>query len=498
MIFPCFPKKRGWMAILTILCLTCPNIKILGSNHLSAASVFSDHMVFQQACPLTVWGQAEAGERITVSFGKQKTNVRAQADGSWTAVLPAQQASFVPKRLTIKGKSESIVLEDILVGEVWICSGQSNMEYTMARTWQAAPVHGEDLATLELQKPANPHLRVLYIPRQSRNANTQMQWQVADSSSLALVSALGYFFGKELEQNLNVPVGIVSASLGGTRIEGWIEENAFAESPIFQKELRQTGKILGHLPGTFYHHYIEPLAPMAIQGFLWYQGESNCGQSDSLYRQKFELMADSWRRAFKCPEAPFYTVLLAPHIYSNRLHSNRQVTAEGLPMLRQQQMEATRTVPNCDIICINDLTDNLYDIHPSYKWEVGRRMAMMALAKTYGIDSLEYSGPRMAAVGREGAALKIQFEHCGKGLSTFVNPVEPTRTPSLTWFELADSQGVWHPANARIVSETEVSVAHPSIEHPTAIRFGWHETAQPNLCNSDKYPAFPFNVLVED
>ncbi len=437
---------------------------------LALSGIFSDQMIFQQGRTIPVWGSADAFENVTVclyneSDGSRLAMVRTKAgkDGSWSLSLPALKAEGQSLRMTVKGKNETVEYSGIAVGEVWVCSGQSNMAYEMKRSWQAAPRKGDDLATLELQKAANPSIRVFYSGRGGG------RWRIADGETLAPVSAAGYFFAKNISDSLSLPVGIISAASGGSSIEQWLPD------------------------GMLYKFQLKPYAPFAVAGFLWYQGETNCSQKDRNYFDKFSSLVQNWRADFNAPDAPFYTVMLCPHTFSDRLHRGSKVTAEELPLFWQQQIRAAREIENCEIVCLTDLVDNLEDIHPSYKWTVGQRLALVALAQKYKVDNAaEWSGPRAVAKKTEGDRIIVSFNHCAEGLKARPNSNEPRSNAQLKWFEVAGSDGIWHQAIADIISSTEIAVSHPDVSSPVSVRFAWRETAQPNLFNSAGLPAFPF------
>lgn len=456
---------------------------------LSTPSVISSDMVLQQGQKVPIWGMATPNERIKVTFCDQSISTRADAGGRWEVELQPMKADKSPKQMIIKGKKTSIVYENILVGEVWLCSGQSNMEYRMKLVPQfAPPAKGEDQAALELEKPANPMMRVFI----SDQKHSWPSWKVADGKSLANVSVVGYFFGKNIQEKLDVPVGIIMAAVGGTRIETWTSKEAYRNSSVFASQLAATGRISGLGPGERYEKLIVPLLPFAVKGFLWYQGESNCGIGDRAYVEKYKILVESWRKAFKNEDAPFYSVLLAPHIYSDRIHrsTSKAVTAEELPLFREQQLKTLSVVPNTDVIAISDLVDDLRDIHPSYKWKVGERLARVALAKDYGSTEIIWSGPRVAEIKVRGNFIVVAFNHCAKGLRT-------NDGKRVLWFEVAGKDGIFRPAIADIEGKDKVKICHPMIDHPVKVRFGWHETAIPNLENSEGLPAVPFEGICE-
>ena len=452
----------------------------------SIPDVLSPNMVLQQGQPVPVWGTALPGERVKVTFGKRKLTTRADNEGKWKVMLPAMTTDNASHTLTIEAKDTTVVLDNVAIGEVWLCAGQSNMEYRMRLLPQLAPPKkGTDLAAEELKKPANEMIRV-YLP--SRRGKSG--WRVADGESLPNVSAAGYFFGKKIQEELDVPIGIITTAVGGTRIEAWTPKEAYEEAPFptYANILKENnGMIQGVRPGDMYNSLLRPIIPYGIKGFLWYQGENNCAIDDQDYARKFQLMTERWRQDFGLPEAPFYYVLLAPHIYSDRMHRHASIatTPESLPLFQETQIHAKELVKNSEYIVISDLVDDLRDIHPSYKWEVGNRLARVALAKTYGHDTITWSGPRIKNIEKREKEIVVTFDHCAKGLKTNDGKL-------LNWFEIATSHNAFRPALAEIIGRDQVKVYHPEIFHPTQIRFGWHEMAMPNLINSEGLPTVPF------
>lgn len=448
--------------------------------------VFSDHMVLQQGRNVPVWGTADPKEQIVVTLAPEAggpavatAKVRAGKDGAWRVDLPAGQADGATYVLQVKGKKETLSFADVVFGEVWLASGQSNMAYEMRRSWQAPPRKGEDLATAELSKPANPQIRVyLSGSRPARwGEPARDSWKIADGESLAPVSAAGYFFAKKVQEELGVPVGLISASSGGSAIAQWLPG------------------------GNLGSRMLEPLMPYPIAGILWYQGETDLAQCNDHYLADYEQLIAFWRKGFASPDAPAYSVMLAPHTFSDRMHRQSKVTAEALPLFWQVQLRSEQTVPNSAQIFISDLVDNLEDIHPSYKWDVGGRLARLALVRHYGRTDLgEWCGPRAESLRRvagpagEGQRLVVRFSHCGEGLSGRSNSVEPRSIARLKWFEIAGPDGIWHPAFADISGKDEVAVYSPDVPAPTAVRFAWRETAQPNLFNDAGLPAYPFKL----
>lgn len=477
----------GLLTIRQVMIFVLLAFSPAGYAQLSMPQVFSSNMIFQQGVKVPVWGRALPNEAIQVVFGGQRIKTRTGADSCWKVEFEPMKATFEQRELRVTGKKSSIIYHNIVVGEVWVCSGQSNMEYPMQLySTYAPPLKGDDLAALELRKPDNGLIRVYNC---SRNGS-KTSWSNANEESLKATSAAGYFFARTIQEKLNTPVGIITAAVGGTHIEAWTALSDYQRSPIFRPELKaNSGQVDGQIPGSWYDVMIAPLIPFAVKGFLWYQGENNCAKRDTLYAEKYKVMIEGWRERFNLASAPFYYVMLAPHIYSDRLHNKNRnaVTAEDLPLFREQQLKAAAIGENTDYIVISDLVDDLKDIHPSYKWEVGKRLAGLALAKTYNIANIPWSGPRLKSARIEGDSIVVAFDHFGDGLRT----IDQKR---LSWFEIAGPDHRFHPALAEIRGKNEVLVFHPEIKKPSKVRLGWHETAVTNLVNADQLPVAPFNT----
>ncbi|MDO4163580.1 MAG: sialate O-acetylesterase [Bacteroides sp.] len=478
-------KKRFLETSLLMMLMTLLQCTSVLAQQLTVPQILSSNMVLQQGREVPIWGTAQPNERITVSFAGQRLRTRADKEGRWQVTLKPLTATYEPRTLTVKGTHTSLSFDNVVVGEVWLCSGQSNMAYKVARGKYAAPAKGKDLGAEELQKPVNEKIRVFT----TRRDNKPVAWKVADSISLSETSAVGYFFGKQLQQKLDVPVGIITSAVNGTRIEAWTAQQAYAQSPMFAAE-QEAGKgvLEGQTVGNLYDKLIEPLAPFALRGFLWYQGESNItsGIGERRYAEKLQVMTENWRSIFGNADAPFYYVLLAPHLYSGRTpKQGKPATAEELPIFRQQQIKAQSMIPHSDFISIWDLVDNAGDIHPSYKWKVGERLARLALVADYGVQNMEATGPHAIKAETADSTVIVTFNHVGEGLKS-------RDRRRLNWFEVAGADGIFRPALADVCGTDSVKVYHPEVKHPVKVRFGWHETAMPNLVNSDNLPAMPF------
>ncbi|TJZ62145.1 sialate O-acetylesterase [Sphingobacterium olei] len=443
-------------------------------------NVFAHHMVLQRDQPVSVFGSADVGEDVVVEFDGQRKSTRANADGYWKIELKAMKANSVGQTLRIRGKNE-IRLNDVLVGEVWLCSGQSNMEYPMRKiAKEKAPLKGE-FPQHAVAEANNAQIRIFLVRRKflAKPDGRYEGWSVAQDSALRQFSAPAYFFGKKLQEELGVPVGIISSAVSGSRIEPWLSESALQASPYFKDK-----KVDGD-PGKFYHSMIEPLAPYTIKGFVWYQGETNVFLKETVeYAYKLNALITEWRDAWHNPKMPFYFTQLAPFHYSLDEKGEVRMARTVLPEFREAQ-DLILQIPYTARIITTDLADNVHDIHPNYKWEIGRRHALKALKYAYKKD-IPADGPEFRKVTYQGKKALVHFSGAGDGL-------QAVDGKPLTGFEVAGIDDKYYPADAVIRNATIVleSANVPQIQQ---VRFAWDEAAQPNLVNGTGLPAAPFRT----
>ena len=487
-------------------------------------SVIGSHMVLQQDKPIKIWGWAEPGERISVAFGDQNAQTTVDKDGRWEIALEAVKADKSRYKMTIIGsQSPPINRDDILLGEVWICSGQSNMEWEMWRIHSPIP---------EIQRADFPKIRLFHVPRKVSVyplEDVKAEWKVCAPRTIRNFSAVAYYFGRELHQKLDVPVGLISTRWGGTRIEPWtpiagfqsvpelhdILEEMKSEDKEYRTELKKHlpeqknwlktveaalagGKKIPPQPEMALHPNHDPQAPTAlynamvyplirftIRGTIWYQGESN--RNDGLiYTKKMEALINGWRSVWGLGDFPFYFVQLAPYNYGSSLEEEGIGVPDyyRLPLIREAQLNALK-IPNTGMAVTTDIT-NLYDIHPKNKRDVGYRLSLWALAKTYGKKDLVYSGPLYKSKAIEGSKIRILFDHVGSGLISLDDR-------ALSWFEIAGLDRVFYKAQAEI-DRGAVVVWSEKVSDPAAVRFGWYQLATPNLGNREGLPASPFRT----
>jgi sialate O-acetylesterase len=459
---------------------------LVANAQIKLPKVIGDNMILQRNQIIPVWGWATQGQQVTVKFAGQQKTAIADENGYWKINLSALKASGQSAQMEIRSAGRDTVLHNILVGEVWLCSGQSNMEYPMKGGYSGKPpVKSADSAALDLSEN-NPNIHLFTVKRDLNQPEmVTTGWQECKGEPLAQFSAAGYFFAKNLQRKLNVPVGMIFSAWGGTQIEPWTPETAYLKMSAFKGDAGKFPNIAkGFEPGKLYHRMIEPLAPFGIKGFLWYQGESNAVIEDGIhYADKMEALIGGWRELWQNNKLPFYEVMLAPHYYTHR-HDPLTHTTETLPNIWEAQTGAL-TIPYTDIISTTDLVDDLEDIHPSYKWEVGRRLALLALNKSYGYKQIEFSGPRFKSMQVKGNSIILSFSHA-QGLKT-------SDGKEVNWFAVSGKDGQFKAAKAEIRGN-KVILSTTDVTSPTNVRLGWNELAEPNLVNKAGLPAVPFRT----
>jgi sialate O-acetylesterase len=444
-------------------------------------------MVLQRDLAVPIWGRAAPGETVSVRFAGQTKHGTADAGGHWRVSLDPLTASATPRDLVIAG-ANTITLHDIVVGEVWLCSGQSNMEMAVGvATAGAAPESAHDPAlAAELPTADFPGIRLFRVEKKRRPADVvSAGWTACRGDALARFSAAGFFFGRELHHALNVPIGLIEAAWGGSRIEEWTPDAAYARlEPILGAGAAQKFERDASLVGRNYEAMVRPLAPFALRGVLWYQGESQIvAYNDGLcYADKFSIFVASWRAAWGRPDLPFYSVQLAPYAYSERKDALVHADDE-LPKLWEAQLRST-AIPHTGLVPIGDTVEDVHAIHPGGKSIVGHRLAALALTHTYGQEGLVAAGPRFLRAEFHGAAAVVRFSDTDGGLIA-------QGGPELAGFELAGADGRFAPARA-VIRGDAVEVTSPRIAAPVAVRFAWHETARPHLASRAGWPAYPF------
>ena len=430
-------------------------------------AIFGDHMVLQQQTSVKLWGWANPMEEITVTAGWDGTTYTAKADSysNWSIMLQTPAAGG-PYEMKLEG-SNTLLLSDILIGEVWLGSGQSNMQ------WSASA--GIDDADTAMEEANYPEIRLFQVGRRAADTpqlDLEGQWEVCKRESMKDFSAVGYFFARGLHQELKIPIGVIHSSWGGTPAETWINPEVIQNNPrlVAAAEKIKPMPWCPEAPGQTYHSMIAPLIPFPLAGVIWYQGETNTANPET-YTEMFTALIENWRKEWG-REFPFYYVQIAPYKY--------EVPEVGV-LVREAQLQ-TLKVPNTGMVVVSDI-GNINDIHPRNKSDVGKRLANLALAGTYGREGIPYSGPLYKSVEMERRRVRVSFDHAENGLVV--------KGGALTHFEIAGADGVFVEAKARIDKNT-VLVSSGKVKNPKAVRFAWSNTAEPNLFNTEGLPASCF------
>ncbi len=469
--------RRTGLAFLVLFVGLVPAARAEVKPH----GLFTDGMVLQQNTKCTIWGTAAPNEQVSATLntgnGGIGAGTSADKDGNWRVKLTTPAAGG-PYVLTIKGKDNTITLKDVYVGEVWICSGQSNMWWPLKLT--ADPEKNASEAKY-------PQIRLYTVPIKTADTpqkDVQGKWAECTPDTVKDFSAVAYYFGRALHKARNVPVGLIHTSVGGTRAEAWTSRAVLEADPAYKDEYvrfdkaREKGPSKNpNDPSVLYNAMIAPLIPYAIKGAIWYQGESNAGKAYA-YRTLFPTMIKNWRDDWKQGQFPFLFVQLAPW-----RAIDKEPKESDWAELREAQLLTTQKCPKTAMAVITDVGDEK-DIHPKAKAPVGDRLALAARALAYG-EAIEYSGPVYESMKVEGNKAILRFTHLGGGLVAKDGP--------LTGFTIAGADHKFHPAKAEI-QDTTVVVTCDQVDRPVAVRFGWANYPVVNLWNKAGLPASPFRT----
>jgi len=505
--------------LLAALSLAVPSLRA----ELRLPAFFGDHMVFQRDAPIPVWGWADPGAEVAVQLGPDAAaEVKSIADGTgrWEAKLPATPATATGLEFTAKSGEKTIILKDILVGEVWLCSGQSNMEWSVNASLNPA----EEIAAANF--PAIRQMKIDHLTAATPQADVKSAWQVCSPETAGGFTAAGYFMARELHRELGVPIGLLNSSWGGTRIEPWTPVEGFAKIPAlasihalitntlptsepYQINLKAHLDAVGEwqraatdalaqktsapvtpvfppallpltahtAPTTLYNAMISPLVGYGMRGAIWYQGESNHAEG-MLYHEKKKALITGWRDKWGIGEFPFYYVQIAPYHYGE----------EDPTILARfwEAQTASLEIPKTGMVVINDIGDSK-DIHPKNKQEVGRRLALLAMKNDYGEPETVASGPVLRELVVEPGRLLVKFDEVAGGL-------KPRDGKPLTHFEVIGETAEFVPATATIEGADTVVLTADAIKEPVAMRYAWHKLAEPNLANGAGLPSSAFRA----
>jgi sialate O-acetylesterase len=487
------------VAALALCLLAAPGLQA----KVSVPNIFSDHMVLQRNQPNKVWGKADAGETVTVRLANQMHQTSADAKGNWHVILDPMPAGGT-HQLTIMGKgNNSLSLSDVVFGEVWICSGQSNM------AWKVSNAYDPDLEALSADHRG---IRMINFPQvgtqepvwEHENAN----WMVCSPETVGNFSAVGYFFGRQLHESLGIPIGLINNAWGGSAAEAWVGRDQLVAAGKYQsvldrwdgiasqydaltnkanlsdKEKEQQSALGKQLsgnqrPANIYNGVLKSHLGYGIRGAIWYQGESNASRAYQ-YRDLFPLMIDSWRKEWNQGDFPFYWVQLADF----RQETDVPVESDWAE-LREAQSMTMKKLPHTGQAVIIDIGEGK-DIHPKNKVVVGRRLARLALANEYGLPIASRS-PEFQSMQREEGKIILTFEHVDLGWRTF-DTAEPVG------FAIAgeDKKFVW--ATAKILKDNRIEVSSDQVASPVAVRYAWADNPVCNVFDGAGLPLTPFRT----
>jgi len=435
---------------------------------IKVASILGNDMVLQRNTEVKLWGKAKPGENLVITTGWDKTKAKAICNdkGDWMVKVKTIDAGG-PYSISIASKNETITLKNILLGEVWLCSGQSNMEHPLMG-WGDQPVNNSNDLMLDA---SNENIRLFNVRRNvidSPQDTCVGKWAVASAESAGRFSAVGYLYAKQLQQRLHVPVGMICASWGGSKIEAWMNQETIAKFPEALKQTTKEGVELHQHATYLYNGMIAPIINYAIKGAIWYQGESNIINYKE-YAALQAAMVTSWRKDFEQKNLPFYFVEIAPFNYgdSKTIKSALQ---------RSEQRKAMSLIPNSGMISTIDIGDE-YCIHPAEKQTVAKRLAFWALAETYNFKGISYKSPTYKSMSIKDSVAIVSFNNTPNGLSSFGKIVE--------CFEVAGKDSVFYPAKMKINSG-QVHVWSSKVKDPVAVRYGF--------CNFPKTNGYLYNT----
>lgn len=463
-----------------ILCLLFQLVAVSVMGKVIPSSLISDNMVLQQLTEVQLWGMATPNAKVSVSVSweKKEKSCRTDAGGQWCIKLRTPQGNDTPQSITFDD-GEKTVISGILIGEVWLAAGQSNMEMPL-QGFHNCPVKGSTEAIAYAGN--HPQIRMFNVPRKlSDTPQTDIEgaWKVASPETAAQFSAAAYHFALSLRRTLHVPVGIINCSVGGSKIEGWTKREIveeYADIDLTAEGLEKTPDYLR--PAVFYNAMLHPTIPYALRGFIWYQGESNVACPD--YALRMKNMVAQWREERQQGELPFYYVELAPFRYQG--HQQEQG-----PRLREEQYKAQRLIPNCGMICTNDLVEAYEsdNVHPANKEEIGKRLSYMALNRTYNLKAIPCYGPEFKSMEITGNQAKLTFIHCEMGF---------TRSRDVEGFEIAGADKVFYPADCIELHHSTWVISSDKVAHPVAVRYCFKDFQPGNIGGTGGLPMVPFRT----
>ncbi|WP_429393036.1 sialate O-acetylesterase [Mucilaginibacter lappiensis] len=470
--------------IKSLTLLTCSLLfNIAVHAQVKLASIFTDNMVLQQQSQVPVWGWGKAGKSITVttSWNKKSYNVKTNSGGKWLVKI-ATPVYGGPYTVTIKSDT-TIKLHNVLIGEVWLCTGQSNMEMPM-KGFKSQPLVGSTDAIL---RSANNNIHIYTVPRSSiteaQENSKPSEWHVASPEFVANFSATGYYFGRLLNEMLHVPIGLISDCYGGSSAEAWMDPKGLSDFPEIKIPAKTDSiKAVSRTPTTLFNGMLNPVIGYGIKGCIWYQGESNYEHPDQ-YEKLFPAMVKRWRELWGQGNFPFYYAQIAPYDYTQSPPYNSGGKYNSA-YLRDAQRKSLNSIPNSGMAVLLDVGEQT-TIHPPRKEPAGTRLAYLALAQTYGIKGFDYASPIYKSMTIEGSRVSIRFDYAENGLTSWNKPLQS--------FEIAGKNKMFYPAQAMISGSTVV-VSSPLVQEPVAVRYAFRDFVVGDLFGTNGLPASSFRT----
>ncbi len=460
---------------LTLVATVCLFIIQDGFAKIKLPAILSSNMVLQRNASVKLWGWAKPAEKITIktSWLTKSVSLTPSENGRWEVVV-LTTLSKEPQTIHFKSAESNIKLENVLFGEVWVCSGQSNMRQPLkGYTGQPTFEGNKAVATSN-----NNNIRLFSIgengsPTALDTIGKCKKWDKASPETTKDFSAIAYFYGRQLQEILDVPVGLIMTSWGGTRIQPWISKETMSLNLEINNRKTDTTERYKRMPSAIFNAMINPITSYTIKGVLWYQGETNRKEPE-LYQKLFPQMVKDWRNQWKIGDFPFYYVQIAPNNYVDK--SNSQY-------LREVQLKSLEVISNSGMVVTSDIGSEV-TIHPPKKIEVAERLIFMALNKTYGMKDIDYLGPMFKSKELKENSLILTFDNAETGLFCFDNELKD--------FEIAGADKIFYPAKAEIVKGRQVSVSSPEVKIPVAVRYGWKNFFQGSLFDTNLLPASSF------
>ncbi len=468
--------KKQWVLLAVLAIIACNPVVA----KVTLPAIISDNMVLQQDARVNIWGKAEPGETITIkpSWATKAMTTIASGDGKWTVKLKTPRATMKKHSITVSGEN-TITVSNILIGEVWLCGGQSNMLFPVGKQEDVKWQTGMEEAEKELQDANYPEIRFFTVPYclapDGERDDCEGKWLVCTAESTYNFSAVGFVFGRRLFNELHTPVGLILSAKGDTHVESWTKMDVMKNNPLYTDVFDEFGvenvkqNKLYKVPSTLWNGMIKPILGYTVKGTIWYQGEANA-MRHAQYQQVFTNMINSWRKEWEQPDMPFYFVQIAPF-------------KDQPAGIREAQLQTWQGgLKNLGMVVTTDVGDSL-DIHPRNKRVPGERLALWALAKQYG-KNIAYSGPLFKSMKLSGNKLILSFDYADNGLMTPNNEL-------VKGFYIAGADQQFYPSKA-IINGSCIEVFSSQVQEPVAVRYAFANFFRANLYNKEGLPATPF------